>query len=56
MGGVTRNGGGYDACKSYEIPVNGEPHNVKAISPLAICPAEGAAQSERPPGVPRSIS
>jgi len=49
-------GGGYDACKSYEIPVNGEPHNVKATSPLASCPAEGPAQSELPPEVSRSIS
>jgi len=44
-------GGGYDACKSYEIPVNGEPHNVKATSPLASCPAEGPAQSELHPEV-----
>jgi len=49
-------GGGYDACKSYEIPVNGEPHHVKATSPLASCPAEGPAQSELPPEVSRSIS
>lgn len=49
-------GAGYEACKSYDIPVNGEPHNVKAISPLAICPAEGAAQSGLPRGLPGSIS
>lgn len=49
-------GGGYEACKSYDIPVNGEPHNVKAISPLKICPAEAAAQSRLPRGVPQSTS
>lgn len=49
-------GGGYEACKSYDIPVNGEPHHVEAISPLAICPAEGAAQSELPRGLVGSTS
>lgn len=49
-------GAGYRACQSYEIQVNGEPHNVKAISPLAICPAEAAAQSELPRGVPQSTA
>ena len=49
-------GGGYEACKSYDIPVNGEPHNVKAISPLATCPAEAAAQSELSREDPRSTS
>ena len=49
-------GRGYEACKSYDIPVNGEPHQVKAISPLAICPAVAASQSEMPRGVPRSTS
>ncbi len=48
--------GGYDPCTSYEIPVNGEPHNVKAISPLATCPAEAAAQSELSREDPRSTS
>lgn len=49
-------GGGYEACKSYDVPVNGEPHNVKAISPLATCPAEAAAQSELSREDPRSTS
>ena len=37
-------GGGYELCKSYDIPINGTTHTVKAISPLTICRAEGAAQ------------
>jgi len=37
-------GGGYEACKSYGIPINGRPYTVKAISPLTICRVEGAAQ------------
>lgn len=49
-------GGGYQACQSYGIRVNGEPHNVKAISPVATCAAEGAAQCELPLGVLRSNS
>ena len=48
-------GGGYEACKSYDIKVNGEPHNVKAISRLATCPAE-AAPSELSRADPRSTS
>jgi hypothetical protein len=47
-------GGGYEACKSYEVRVNGEPHSVKAISPLATCPAETAAHSELSREDPRS--
>jgi len=49
-------GGGYEACRSYDVPVNGEPHHVKAISPLATCPAEAAAQSELSREDPRSTS
>lgn len=48
-------GGGYEECKSYDIKVNGEPHNVKAISRLATCSAE-AAQSELSRADPRSTS
>jgi hypothetical protein len=36
--------GGYQACKSYDIPVNGKPHTVYARSPLVVCRAEDAAQ------------
>ena len=33
---------GDEACKGYDVPANGEAHHVKAISPLATCPAEVA--------------
>ncbi len=36
-------GGGYEVCESYDISINGTTHTVKAISPLAMCRAEGAA-------------
>lgn len=49
-------GAGYDACRSYDIAVNGEPHHVKALSPLTICPTGAAAQSDSPRGVPQSTS
>ena len=49
-------GSGYEACKSYDIAVNGATHNVKAISPLASCPADAPAESELPGRRPRSPS
>lgn len=49
-------GGGYEACKSYDILVNGDPHNVKAISPLATCPSDAAARSALSRDDPRSTS
>lgn len=42
-------GGGYEACKTYELVINGEPHGVTAI-PLATCPAGAGGQSELPHG------
>jgi hypothetical protein len=43
-------GGGYEACKSYDIRVNGESHRVQAISPVAICPVEAEGQPQLPAG------
>lgn len=37
-------GGGYEVCKSYDIPINGTTQTVKALSPPTICRAEAAAQ------------
>lgn len=41
-------GGGYEPCESYDIRVNGEPHNVQAISPLEACPAEPSTSAGAP--------
>lgn len=47
-------GGGYEACRAYDLVINGEPHEVTAIPALATCPAGAGGQSELPHGVQRS--
>ncbi|GEM_PF-2982482 len=43
-------GGGYEACKTYDIRINGGPHRVQAISPLTLCAADPDVQPELPAG------
>jgi hypothetical protein len=43
-------GGGYEACKSYDIRINGEPHRVPAISPVALCAPEAEVEPQLPTG------